>query len=343
MAFKIDPKKLAGGLTKNAGNAKNALAGVADATREKASGIAAVAKEKASVAAGTAGTAITAGATAVSKKASEAIQDQRQKWYRPLFLEDYQDPEFDMPKLIVVADEDLRKGVDVCEGAIGWLNTRHVPEIIFLYEEFIEKSGVQLSPRPMCGSAYYRHPFEKNLYLQIKDYLRICKRDQLTELKNIAHKLGATHCSVEVHEERGIVGSLAGSTAVQVASVVASDKASAALSEGFTSQFSSNEKMSIEMNETFGAGAKPQRPELRWFANDYEILSLIEKRCNVDDGGMLNSYSIDITASTSSSISIDLARKIDASLASARVKVGESLMGGLKKEEKKRFIYKIEF
>lgn len=29
----------------------------------------------------------------------------------------------------------------------------------------------------MCGGVYYRHPFESDLYLQVKDYLKICKRD----------------------------------------------------------------------------------------------------------------------------------------------------------------------
>lgn len=97
------------------------------------------------------------------------------------------------------------------------------------------------------------------------------------------------------------------------------------------------------MSESFEPGAAPRRPELKWFAHDNEILSLIEKRCNPNAGGVLNSYSIDITASTSSSISIDLASSIDASLGAARVKAGGSLSSGLKNEEKKHFIYKIEF
>lgn len=331
----FDPKKIAGGLAKGAVGAAGALVGVAG-----------FAKDQAVAAAGAASKAVAAGAANASEKASIALQERKENWYHPVFLDQYQATDFDMPKLIVIADEDIRKGNEFCEGAIGWLNTRRVPEIIFMYEEFVEQSGVQFSPRPMCGCAYYRHPFNKDLYLPVKDYISICKRDQLTELKNIACMLGAVHCSVEVLEDKGIVGKLGS---------VANMRADAPIAEGAREKatyneetnvgvgYSSSESLKIEMNEYFEAGATPQRPELQWFKNDNEILSLIEKRCNPDAGGVLSKYSIDITSSASSSISIDLASKIDASLGAASVKVGSKLTAGLKRDEKKRFFFKIEF
>lgn len=60
-------------------------------------------------------------------------------------------------------------------------------------------------------------------------------------------------------------------------------------------------------------------------------------------GGTLTSYSIDITSSTSSTLSFELARSIEASLGTAGISAAESLSGKVAKEEKKQFIYFIEF
>lgn len=332
MALRTNRKNTANGLTRGASNAKGAIVGAAGAV-----------KGKAVVAVDAVGAAISSGASAASEKAARAIRDQKERLYNPLFAEDYFSTGFDMPKLVVIADEDARKGVEVCDGAIGWLNTRRIPEIIFMYEEFVPRSNVRFSPRPMCGGVYYRHPFESDLYLQVKDYLKICKRDQLTELKNIACLLGAVHCSVEVHREKGLLGSVGASRNSHAQAKVGKERASTDVSQALDASCASNETLNIVMSESFEPGATPQRPELQWFAHDNEILSLIEKRCNPNAGGVLSSYSIDITASTSSTISIDLASSIDASLGAAKVKAGNSLAAGLKKEEKKHFVYKIEF
>ena len=332
MTSKANHNKIAEGLTRGMTNAKSALA---NSTKET--------KDMVTNAAYAAGSAIASGAISASEKASSAIEDCKRRWYNPLFLEDYQSEDFDMPKLVVIADEDIRKGNELCEGAIGWLNTRRIPEIIFMYEEFVPNSAIRFSPRPICGSAYDRHPFEPDLYLQVKDYLKICKRDQLTELKNIAYLLGATRCSVEVHQEKGLVGALGLARDIHVQSKLAGEHAGSDASQTLDAERSSNETLSIVMNESFDPGATPKRPDLQWFAHDNEILSLVEKRCSPDVCSTMNSYSIDITSSTASSISIDLASSIDASLGAAKVKAGDSLSATLKKEEKKRFIFKIEF
>ena len=51
---------------------------------------------------------------------------QKERLNNPLFVEDCSTA-FDMPNLVVIADEDARKGVEVCDGAIGWLNTCRIP------------------------------------------------------------------------------------------------------------------------------------------------------------------------------------------------------------------------
>jgi len=332
MGLNFDGKKISKNLAEKASVAKEVFAGAAETT-----------KDKAATAANAAGNAIATGKVAAAKKASTIIQNQKERWYSPLFLEEYQADDFDMPKLVVIADEDSRKDVELCDGAIGWINRRKVPEIIFLYENFLPECGIRFNPRPICGSAYFRHPFEHDLYLQVKDYLTICLNNQLTKLKNIACQLGAVHCSVEIHQEKGLIGTLGASRSAHAQAKEANQSASTGAIQSAGIECGINETLSIVMDETFVSGVTPQRPALKWFKHDNEILSLIEKRCSSNMGGVLNTYSIDITASATSTISIDLANSIDASLGAAKVKAGESLSAGLKKEEKKRFVYRIEF
>ena len=50
---------------------------------------------------------------------------QKERLYNPLFVEDCSTA-FDMPKLVVIADEDARKGVEVCDGGRSAGSTRAV-------------------------------------------------------------------------------------------------------------------------------------------------------------------------------------------------------------------------
>lgn len=142
MALKTNRKKIAEGLNGGTSNAKGAIAGAAGAVKDKAVG-----------AVGTAGAAISSGAAVVSEKAARAIKAQKERLYNPLFAEDYFSTDFDMPKLVVIADEDARKGVEVCDGAIGWLNTRRIPEIIFMYEDS-SPGAMSDSARGLCAAAF---------------------------------------------------------------------------------------------------------------------------------------------------------------------------------------------
>lgn len=294
-------------------------------------------------AANVAGKKIVEGASNTQRKMSEAMHEHRLHKYNPLFLEEYLSDDFDRPKLVVIADEDRRKGIDVCEGAIGWTERNSPIEILFIYEEFVPNSGLRFSPRPICYATYYRHPFESDLYLQVKDYVKICRENQLTELKNIAYQLGASNCSVEVHVEKNFFESFGGE--INKEANVKDKKIDASVNESttFSSDISHNSTIDVIMNETFKTSHTAKRPKLRWFANDDEILSLIKKRCSKDKNAIMDKYSFDITTSASTTISASLAYNIDCSLGYAKIESGISLHNELRKEEKKRFIYKIKF
>ncbi|MGM9619515.1 MAG: hypothetical protein ACI3W8_06765 [Oscillospiraceae bacterium] len=66
------------------------------------------------------------GVQVISDKAQEAsasIQaktlEDRVKKFNPIFPDQYRGADFNIPNLIQIVDDAVRKGIDVCEGAIG--------------------------------------------------------------------------------------------------------------------------------------------------------------------------------------------------------------------------------
>ena len=108
--------------------------------KEQLGAAAGLAAEKAAEAGGTisekaadAGGLLAARAKEGAQLAAEAQLEARKKRYAPVFPEEYRDPHYDLPHMIVIEDEDQRKGIDVCEGAIGWLSVAHGCEFLFLF------------------------------------------------------------------------------------------------------------------------------------------------------------------------------------------------------------------
>ena len=46
------------------------------------------------------------------------------KKFKPLFEADYMDPKFNIPNVIHIVDDADRRDIEVCEGAIGWLERK---------------------------------------------------------------------------------------------------------------------------------------------------------------------------------------------------------------------------
>ena len=239
-------------IKKSVKNTQKALKSAAKATGKTASMVSNVAGKK-----------ISEGAEKAEKKISKAVHEHKLKKYSPLFIDDYQSENFDSPKLVVIADEDMRKGIEVCDGAIGWTERRCVPEILFIYEEFAPKSGMRFYPRQICGGAYYRHPFEDDLYLQVKDYVKVCRGNQLTELKDIAYKLGAVNCSVEVYQDKSIFASISANKHLKAQIKEGKEKLGSGTSTTLNTELSKNSSVHILMNESFETGHKVTMPKLQ--------------------------------------------------------------------------------
>ena len=88
----------------------------------------------------------------------------------------------------------------------------------------------------------------------------------------------------------------------------------------------------------FSGNNEPKRPELKWFANDNNILSLIEMRCS--DRNSIKSRKLELKGSMSATMSIKLACTIDGMLG---LKGGASMEKQVAKEHNTKLVYIVEF
>ena len=285
------------------------------------------------------------GAAIVSSAAANAQNEVNNRRYRPLFLEEYEDEAFDRPKLIIISDEDERKGVEACAGAVGWMRRDLSPEVMHLYEEFLPKSGLSFYPRPVCDAAYCIDPFDSSRYIELGQFLEVARRDQMTELKQIAHMLGAKKCRLEYVEEvktsvetNGKFGRNIKIPVPEIPKITAS--AGVDQSGSFSRDtFSSN---SILFEQIYEGGAEPSEPTLKWYKDDNEIRNLIETRLNAERN-MTKSYRVEVSSFASMCMSASQAAKIDSSLGKAGVKGSFSLSGQYETEARKKMKFEVTF
>lgn len=301
-----------------------------------------IVKEVASEATERATDAIQKGSQIAIEKAQDAGEELRRSHYNPVFPDEYRDPEFDLPRMVIIADEDERKGIDVCEGACGWLSKHKGLEVLHLYDEFVDESGLRFLPFPSCDTAYYSHPFDRELFVNIASYMDVMQQDKLSELKNVAHKLGAKHCKLEAFEEEKTVrlGKLNASRGVRIPVEGTSAKVDeTAEAEARTMSLRSR---GILFDQTFEGSDNPVRPELKWFAHDSEIKSLIDMRC-ANSGNATKTYTVKIECKNSATMSVAAAEKIDAALGKLGAKANFSLKGEIQSESRQTMLLKLEF
>lgn len=105
-------------------------------------------------------------AMTLSEKAKQDSYMRRLKKYNPLFPVVYHNVEFVLPKMIMIRDDVDRRGIDVCEGAMGWLGKESGMEILYLYDKDVASSGIQFVPAPTCDAVYYADSFSPKRYIR---------------------------------------------------------------------------------------------------------------------------------------------------------------------------------
>ena len=264
-----------------------------------------------------------------SKKALEQVKknahDKKVKKYNPLFPEDFKSSEFHIPNIIQIVDDAVRRDIDICEGAIGWVDRVGDVEVLHLYDEWVEESGIQFIPVWNCDSIYYVDNFNRNRYVNVNSVFSKTNEEKIAELENIAYCLGAKSCSVEIvvkDQEKAISKSK-----VQLEASVESIQ-----------EQSISKKDRAKTKVSFVGHNNPTYPKLKWFAHDDNIKGLIEKKCN--DVQSVKSKILELSSACSATMNRKVACAIDKLL---KVKGTASMEQQSIKEHSTTLIFELKF
>lgn len=282
---------------------------------------------------GKAADAAAVGLKAASEKVAEEQHNYQMKKYSPVFPDEYKSPDYDLPKMIVIVDEDERKGVEVCEGAIGWFSKEGGMEVLHLYEEAVPMSGLKFHPAPLRDTAYFADQFDEGLFINLSCYFDVMQQNKITELRRVAHSLGAKWCRLEAYESEKTVTLKKGAFGGKRGSVEVG--ASGQMDE---SRYATK---TVLFEQTFEGGTDPVRPSLQWYAHDKEVDFLIESRCG--KGNQTKMYKVKLDSSVSATMSVSLAAKIDGALGKLGASCNFSLEGEAQHEMRQKLYFEVQF
>ena len=244
-----------------------------------------------------------------------------------------------LPNIIMIVDDAVRRDIDVCEGAIGWLSKESGVEVLCLYDEAVKMSGIQFVPTVTCDAIYYVDSFDRNRFIRTDCIFSKAHEERLAELKNIAYSLGAKTCSIEISEASFEVSlskkkvNLNGS--IKNTNVSTNEKIEQSLSHENSSQRSGKIVVKFEGSDT------PKRPKLKWFEHDDNIKKLIEMRCK--NTNAIKSETLELSGASSATMSQKTAYAIDGAISKMGVKGASDMEKNAKSEHKSKLIFSIEF
>lgn len=277
------------------------------------------------------------GAMVISEKAKNDSYLRKLKKLNPLFPDVYQSESFNLPNMIVIVDDAVRRGIDVCEGAIGWLSSDHGMEVLHLYDEAVELSGIQFIPAPDCDAVYYVDSFDRNVFVRIDQIFSRAHTERLAELKHIAHSLGAKSCSIEICESSST--SNMGKKKISIGGKVNIARTSESIEQQVSSHSSSQRSGRIFVE--FEGSNAPQYPSLKWFAHDNNIKNLIEMRCSGTNS--IKSETLELSGASSAAMSQKTASAIDNTIGKFGIKGSAAMESQANKESMSKLIYIINF
>lgn len=282
------------------------------------------------------------GAMDISEKAKNDAYQRKIKKYNPVFPDQYQSEEFNIPNMVRIVDDAVRRDVDVCEGAIGWLSTIGDIEILNLYDEALEFSGLQFLPVRACDEVYYVDNFDRTKFVRVASLFSRAQEEKLAELKHIAFCLGAKKCSIEIEEAQLEEEFKKNKFDVKNALNVKGQKASSHESVDKELSSTAKKKISSTVTAEFEGSDVVKMPELKWFKNDDNIKRLIESRTANANG--LKKEELRLEASNSATISVKAATSIDNALGKLGGSKGSlDISKKAKQESETKLIFSVEF
>lgn len=284
---------------------------------------------------------VQAGAIALSEKAKQDNYLRRLKKYNPLFPDVYQSESFNLPNMIMIRDDAERKGIDVCEGAIGWLGNESGMEVLYLYDEFVGDCGLTFVPSADCDAVYYVDSFDRSRYLRVDCIFPKAHEEKLAELKHVAYCLGAKSCTIEISESHVELNVSKKKASAGLSGIIYGAKVSSNESAEHNLSTKNSGEISGKVHVQMEGHNNPQRPKLKWFACDDNINYLIDCRCNGVTG--IQSESLELFGSSSATMSIKTACAIDNAVSVMKAGNSASMEAQATRESRRKLIFNIEF
>ena len=275
-------------------------------------------------------------ATIIEKSKADSYA-RRMKKYNPLFPEQYTSENFNLPNIVMIVDDAVRRGIDVCEGAIGWLSKESGVEILYLYDEAVVFSGIQFVPSANCDALYYVDSFDRNRFIRTDCIFSKAHEERMAELEHVAYSIGANKCTIEIYES-------ASDTQTQNKSIKASENCEkVSSSEGLEQNFSQTGKSrnSGRIEVEFDGNGTPQRPTLKWFAHDNTIKQLVEMCCS--GTRTVKSKTLELSGSSSATMSQKAAYAIDSAIGKMGASGDISMDAQAAREHQSKLLFYVEF
>lgn len=278
------------------------------------------------------------GVTAMVEKSKADSYARRLKKYNPLFPEQYNSDSFNLPNMIMIVDDAVRRGIDVCEGSIGWLSKDSGVEVLYLYDEAIDFSGIQFVPTATCDAVYYVDSFDRNRFIRTDCIFSKAHEERMAELKHIAYSLGAKRCTIEISESSM-------DSQVQTKSMKFTESfkglSSTERAEQNYSHMGKNRR-SGHIEIEFQGNDTPQKPNLKWFAHDDNIKRLVEMCC--EGNRAVKTETLELAGSSSATMSQKTACAIDGAIGKMGGAKGNASMDSqAAKEHHSKLLFHVEF
>ena len=277
----------------------------------------------------------------LSEKAKDENYIRRMKKYNPLFPDKFKSEDFNIPNMIIIVDDAVRRGIDVCEGAIGWLSNENGIEVLHLYDEAIGMSGIQFVPAAVCDAVYYVDNFDRNRFINLDCIFDKAQEERLAELKHIAYSLGAKRCSIEISESSSKSEvkkkKFDLSEAVRVKDVQISSDKNVEKELSYQGKTQRSGKVTAE----FEGSSSAQMPTLKWFQHDETIKKLIAMRC--DGSNPIKKETLMLEGSASATMSQKAACAIDNAINKMGVKGKSDIETKATRENRSKLVFEVEF
>lgn len=255
------------------------------------------------------------------------------KKYMPLWKKELDSPDFMLPPIIRIVDDDVRRTVPACDGAVGFWTVKGM-RMLNIYREYAECLGVSFHPY-ISDFVYYVDPCYKDLYIKIDDYFSYLKKVRVDELVSIAQDLGAKHVEVvfKTDDRQSHMVGAAGAGGLRIFSAAAS-----AVNKSYMGK-----TLEIAAKMDFSGSETPVEPTPVYFKNESDIRSLIKMRMSPADGNRILAKTYSLKYSDSSGMSVTVAAAVDVAISSFGYKTTFHAEDEVRSESDIILEYSIEF